>query len=255
VVAIFEHSKADVQRSYRIIKSDENVARVAMAYLYGLPKVTDWSMLSRIFECQPDWGDEREEDDEAFATLASLATFVTPSASRAMATAQELLIFFKPLPASALSRLLDVLDAHLEGGEILSKWGVDTPLQWFLLSADNEVEQRSRAVRMSRRAIHQGAELEDEASWRALFDDMLKLTSNGEAGVKPAFGRLTPAEIAKIFFTGLLSSGSKSFQVRSGSNIHGWSRLLSRQAIKGKRDCRQILARSSRGRDMFECLS
>jgi neuroblastoma-amplified sequence len=221
VVAIFEHSKADIQRSYRIIKSDEDVARVAMAYLYGLSKVTDWSMLSRIFECQPDWGDEREDDDEAFATLASLATFVTPSASRARATAQELLVFFKPLPASALSRLLDVLDTHLEGGEILSKWGVDTPLQWFLLSADNEAEQRSRAVRMSRRAVHQGAELEDEASWRALFDDMLKLTSNGETGVKPAFGRLTPAEIAKIFFTGLLSSGSKPSQLGSDTNTHG----------------------------------
>lgn len=211
VVAIFEHSKADVQRSYRIIKTDEDVARVAMAYLYGLTKITDWPMLSRIFECQPDWGDEREDDDEAFATLTSLATFVAPSASRASATAQELLLFFKPLPASALSRLLDVLDTHLEGGEILSKWGVDTPLQWFLLSADNEAEQRSRAVRMSRRTVHQGAELEDEASWRTLFDDMIKLTSNGEGGVKPAFGRLSPAEISKIFFTGLLSSGSTLF--------------------------------------------
>lgn len=209
VVAIFEHSKADVQRHYRIIKNDEDVARVAMAYLYGLNQVSDWPMLSRIFECQPDWGDDREDDDEAFATLTSLARFVTPSASRPRATASELLLFFKPLPASALSRLLDVLDAHLEGGEILSKWGVDTPLQWFLLSADDEAEQRAKVVRMSRRPLYQGTEIEDEATWRALLDDMLKLTSNGEGGVKAAFGRLKPAEVTKIYFTGLLSSGSE----------------------------------------------
>ncbi|KAG8795397.1 hypothetical protein FRC16_010099, partial [Serendipita sp. 398] len=122
VVAIFESSKADIQRSYRIIRSDEDVARIALAYLYGLPTISDWPMMSRIFECQPDWGDDRDDDEKAYATLSSLAAVVAPSASRPRASAEELFIFFKPLPASALSRLLDVLDTHLEGGEILAKW-------------------------------------------------------------------------------------------------------------------------------------
>jgi hypothetical protein len=207
-VAIFENSKADIQRSYRIIRSDEDVARVSMAYLYGLTEVTEWPLMSRIFECQPDWGDDRDDDDEAYATLTSLASFVTPSASRARATSEELLVFFKPLPASALSRLLDVLDVHLEGGEILAKWNAGAPLQWFLLSGEDEAQQRARAVRMSRRPASDGMAM-DEAQWRSLFDDMIKLTSGGER-VKSAFGLLKHDEVARIFFTGLLSSGSRS---------------------------------------------
>jgi hypothetical protein len=206
-VAIFENSKADIQRSYRIIRSDEDVARVSMAYLYGLTEVSEWPLMSRIFECQPDWGDDREDDGEAYATLTSLASYVAPSASRARATSEELLVFFKPLPTSALSRLLDVLDVHLEGGEILAKWDVAAPLQWFLLSGEDEVQQRARAVRMSRRSASDAMAM-DETRWRSLFDDMIKLTSGGK-DIKSAFGLLKHDEVARIFFTGLLSSGSK----------------------------------------------
>ncbi|CCA73530.1 hypothetical protein PIIN_07483 [Serendipita indica DSM 11827] len=207
VVAIFESSKADMQRSYRIVRNDEDVARLALAYVYGLPRITDWPMMSRIFECQPDWGDDRDEDDEAYATLTSLAEFVAPSASRDAPSAEELFIFFKPLPASALSRLLDILDSHLEGAEILDKWGVATNLQWFILSRKDEGQQRARAVRMSRRSGDSGEALEDEQEWRDLLEDMLKLTAKRE-GNKSAFCMLSREEITRIFFTGLLSSGN-----------------------------------------------
>ena len=217
-VAIFENSKADIQRSYRIIRSDEDVARVAMAYLYGLTEITEWPLMSRIFECQPDWGDDREDDDEAYATLKSLSMFVAPSTSRARANSEELLVFFKPLPASALSRLLDVLDVHLESGEILSRWNVAAPLQWFLLSGEDEAQQRARAVRMSRRSASDGMSM-DEAQWRSLFDDMIKLTSSGE-GIKSAFGLLKRDEVARIFFAGLLSSGSMSHQTLCRIDAH-----------------------------------
>ncbi|KAG8825961.1 hypothetical protein FRC17_008441 [Serendipita sp. 399] len=206
VVAIFESSKADMQKSYRIIRSDEDVARIALSYLYGLPTIRDWPMMSRIFESQPDWGDERDDDEEAYATLTSLASFVMPSATRPSASATELFGFFKPLPASALSRLLDVLDTHLEGGEILAKWSIATSLQWFLLSREDEGQQRAKAVRMSRLLDHRGKELEDEEEWRTLLDDMLKLVTH--AGSKSTFGCLSQGEVCKIFFTGLLSSGN-----------------------------------------------
>ncbi|KAG8816400.1 hypothetical protein FRC19_000392 [Serendipita sp. 401] len=207
VVAIFESSKADIQRSYRIIRSDEDVARIALAYLYGLPTISDWPMMSRIFECQPDWGDDRDDDEKAYATLSSLAAVVAPSASRPRASAEELFIFFKPLPASALSRLLDVLDTHLEGGEILAKWSVSTSLQWFILSREDAGQQRAKAVRMSRLLDHRGKELESEEEWRSLLEDMLKLVTHA-GGSKSTFGHLSQEEVSKIFFTGLLSSGN-----------------------------------------------
>ncbi|KIM21535.1 hypothetical protein M408DRAFT_80442 [Serendipita vermifera MAFF 305830] len=228
-VAIFENSKADIQRSYRIIRSDEDVARVAMAYLYGITNITAWPLMSRIFECQPDWGDDREDDDEAYATLTSLSTFVAPSTTRARATSEELLVFFKPLPASALSRLLDVLDVHLESGEILARWNVAAPLQWLLLSREDEAQQRARAVRMSRRSAADGMAM-DETQWRSLFDDMIKLTSAGE-GIKSAFGLLAKEEIARIFFTGLLSSGNFAVakRIKGRGNV---SKYLAASAIE-----------------------
>jgi neuroblastoma-amplified sequence len=209
VVSIFESSRPDVPRLNRIIRDDEDVARVALAYLYGLTDIREWSLMSRIFECQPDWGEDRDEDDEAYATLSSLSAFVTPSASRPRATSEELFVFLKPLPASALSRLLDVLDAHLEGGEILAKWRVAAPLQWFLLSAEEQTQQRARAVMMSRRTERNADLLENENQWRALFEDMLKLTSTGTEGIKSAFALLRKEEVAKIFFSGILSSGGE----------------------------------------------
>ncbi|PVF91999.1 hypothetical protein CPB86DRAFT_845306 [Serendipita vermifera] len=207
VVSIFESSRPDVPRPNRIIRNDEDVARVALAYLYGLTDIREWSLMSRIFECQPDWGEDRDDDDEAYATLSSLSAFVTPSASRPRATSEELFVFLKPLPASALSRLLDVLDVHLEGGEILAKWRAAAPLQWLLLSAEDQTQQRARAVMMSRRSERNADLLENEGQWRALIDDMLKLTSTGGEGIKSAFALLSKEEIAKIFFSGVLSSG------------------------------------------------
>ena len=232
-VAIFENSKADIQRSYRIIRSDEDMARVSMAYLYGLTETTEWPFMSRIFECQPDWGDDRDDDKKAYATLTSLATFVAPSASRPRATSEELLVFFKPLPASALSRLLDVLDVHLESGEILAKWNIVVSLQWLLLSRENEVQQRAFAIRMSRRPASEGMAM-DEAQWRSLFDDMIKLTSSRE-GIKSAFGLLGHGEIAKIFFSGLLSTGSEWFlgDAESLTDLRKTLRLLKESGAGG----------------------
>ncbi len=204
---IFEASKPTITpTSNRIIRTDEDLARLALAYLYGSDLTQGWEMMSSIFECLPDWGSERDESgDEADTSLASLAAFFAPSTTRTV-TPDELYVFFKPLHSGALSHALDVLDAHLEGGEVLAKWGVQAPLGWFLRSSRDKAEQKARAVMMARRG---GADNEEE--WRALLDDMLKLGRDVEhvGNVRGAFGLLDKREIARVYFEALLSSGSE----------------------------------------------
>ena len=204
---IFEASKPTITpTSNRIIRTDEDLARLALAYLYGSDLTQGWEMMSGIFECLPDWGSERDESgDEADTSLTALAAFFAPSTTKTV-TPEELYVFFKPLHSGALSRALDVLDAHLEGGEVLAKWGVQAPLGWFLRSSRDKTEQKARAVMMARRG---GADNEEE--WRALLDDMLKLGRDVEhvGNVRGAFGLLDKREIARVYFEALLSSGSK----------------------------------------------
>jgi hypothetical protein len=204
---IFEASKPTITpASNRIIQTEEDPARLALAYLYGSNLTQGWEMMSSIFECLPDWGSERDErGDEADTTLRSLAAFFAPSTTKTV-TPEELYVFFKPLHSGALSRALDVLDAHLEGGEVLARWGVQAPLSWFLRSSGDKAEQKARAVTMARRG---GAENEEE--WRALLDDMLKLGRDVEhvGSVRGAFGLLDKREIARVYFEGLLSYGSE----------------------------------------------
>ncbi|KAF8516397.1 secretory pathway protein Sec39-domain-containing protein [Gautieria morchelliformis] len=189
--AIFSSSKPTLPIAERLIKNDEDMARLALACLYGSDNLTDWKIMSQMFECLPEWTEVNEEDgDEANTTLLSLGDFVTPSTSRPRCSPQELFLFFSPLPASAY--------VHLESGEILARWNVPAPLRWFLQSANNEEQQRSWATRMSRRAGSGGDEPESEEDWLELLDDMLKLVGGGEGALR----------VTRIFFSGLLSSGN-----------------------------------------------
>lgn len=209
VAAIFEASKPTLPVAHRIIRSDEDVARLALACLYGSDSRTEWSTMSSIFECLPAWeitpGTE-DEADEADATIMSLGSFVEPSTTRLHCSPSDLMLFFKPLPLVSLSRALDVLDVHLESGEILSRWNVGAPLRWFLQSARDGVEQRAWANRMARRTGNPSV-LNGRDEWEWLLEDMLKLCGNSETGLKSAFGLLSREEVSSIFFAGLLSSG------------------------------------------------
>ena len=219
VAAIFDASKATLPLNQRIVKDDEDVARLSLACLYGSDALFEWSRMSQIFECMPEFtqvGDEEEEENEATAdtTLQSLAAFVTPSTARPKATPKDLLLFFSPLPARSLSRALDVLDIHLESGEILSRWDVPAPLRWFLQSADNEAEQRAWAIRMARRN-RSIDDTEDDDEWLDLMKDMVRLAGGGEGPLRTAFGLIKKEEVIKIFFGGLLSMGSKFIPLRN----------------------------------------
>ncbi|KZW02565.1 hypothetical protein EXIGLDRAFT_705207 [Exidia glandulosa HHB12029] len=210
LAAVFDASKPTLPTAQRILKDDAHMARLALACLYGSDSLYEWRTMSQIFECLPAWEGAQgaEEEDEADTTLASLGAFVMPSTTRPKCSSAELLLFFTPLPAFALSRALDVLDVHLDAGEILARWRVPAPLRWFLQSADDAKEQRAYATRMARRAGGgREDELENEDEWDALKDDMLKLATGGRGALKGPLGALQKEEVLRIFFGGLLSAG------------------------------------------------
>ncbi|CAE6511414.1 unnamed protein product [Rhizoctonia solani] len=202
--SIFIASKADLPVATRVVQKDEDLARLALACLYGSDALDAWPIMSSIFECLPAWeiseSEENDPDaDEADTTLASLAAFVTPTTAKPRTAPADLYTFFRPLPARALSRALDVLDVHLESGEVLSRWGVPAPLRWFVQSAGNAALQRSWAIKMARRSGAEGGEI--------LLDDMIKLSGGALGDLRGAFGALKKDEVIRIFFEGLLSSG------------------------------------------------
>ena len=210
---IFEASKPIFPAIERLIKDDEDLARIALALLYGSDSLNEWATMSRIFECMPAWDSssvaDAGEDDEADTTIASLGTFVTPSTTQPHVTPSDLLLFFQPLHPSSLSRALDVLDVHLESGEILSRWSVPARLRWFLQSANDENEQRSWARRMARRAGGSSDEPDSPEEYEWLLEDMIKLSNTGESGLWSALGLIPKDEVISIFLSGLLNSGSE----------------------------------------------
>lgn len=215
VAAIFEASKPTLPSSQRVIKSDEDMVKLALACLYASDSLMEWSTMSNIFECLPVWDVPRGEDgneEAADTTIASLGAFVTPNTNQPPCTAQDLLFFFQPLPIASLSRALDVLDVHLESGEILSRWNTPAPLRWFLQSSNNVKEQQARANRMARRVGEKESMLNGIEDWEWLLEDMVKLTGNGDnvdTVVRGAFCLLSREEISRIFLSGLLSTGSE----------------------------------------------
>lgn len=210
--SIFDASKPTLSAPQRIIKNDEDLVRVALACLYGSSSINEWSTMSRIFECLPAWDYPKGEDndeDVTDTTIASLGAFVAPTTTRPHVSPTELMVFFKPLHIASLSRALDILDVHLEAGEIFSRWSVPAPLKWFLQSVDDAKEQQAWANRMARRtgAVHD--QLNTVEDWEWLLEDMIKLTGRSETGIKNAFGLLSEEEVMRVFLAGLLSAGSK----------------------------------------------
>ncbi|KAJ7169753.1 secretory pathway protein Sec39-domain-containing protein [Mycena filopes] len=207
---IFEASKPILPTPQRIIQNNEDMARLALACLYGSNSLDEWTTMNQIFECLPAWDITRDDaqEDAADTTIVSLGAYVKPSTTRPRCTASDLLIFFQPLPLTSLSRALDILDVHLESGEILSRWSVPAPLRWFLQSNSDVPEQRSWANRMARRAGGEEDRLNTVDDWEWLLEDMLKLTGKGDNGLRGAFGFLSQDEVLRIFLSGLLSTGN-----------------------------------------------
>jgi len=210
VARIFEESKPTLPPGQRLISDDETMARLALARLYGSDSLGEWHVMSQIFECLPAWNEASGDDDgdEVETTIASLGSFVTPTTARPKCTPSDLFLFFRPLPLPSLSHALDILDVHLESGEILSRWDAPAPLRWFLQSTNDRSSQRARAVRIARQVGATHA-LRSQDDWEWLLEDMLKLSRTNDNGLRSAFGLLSQADILSIFLSGLLSTGRK----------------------------------------------
>ncbi|WVR04045.1 hypothetical protein IAU60_001044 [Kwoniella sp. DSM 27419] len=208
---VFEASKATLPTAQRIVKNDLDVARLALACLYGSEKkdIGVWSIMSSIFECLPVWelsGTDPASDAELTSTtLESIATFVRPTtASAPPPTSKDLFVFFHPLPFASLSRALDILDVHLESGEILARWNVGTQLRFLLQSARDVGDQKELAEKMVRRQRGLG-----EDGWRRLWDDMGRLAGGEEGGLlRGALGMLSVRERGRVYLGGVLGSGN-----------------------------------------------
>lgn len=219
VRAVFDASKPTLPPAERVIRGDADMVRLALACLYGSDSLDEWATMSAIFECLPAWETRAEQEDEADAaetTIASLGALVTPTTGRPRCTPADLLVFFQPLPSTSLSHALDILDVHLESGEILARWGVPAPLRWFLQSNADFQEQRAWANRLARRADAAEERLETQEDWEWLLEDMLKLVGSDEGDSRGAFCLLSRDDIVRIFFSGLLSTGSGYLFYRLG---------------------------------------
>jgi hypothetical protein len=206
----FQASTATLPASTRLVKDDQTVARLALAVLYGSDAQDAWPTMSAIFECLPVWdvsGGDADTDREATeTTLDSIAAFVRPTVTSDGAhSARDLFVFFHPLPFASLSRALDILDVHLESGEILSRYSVRVYLRTLLQSARSRDEQVTLAEQMVRRHTARG----DERKWMKFWEDMCRLQGGNDTLLRGAFGMLSKEAMMRIFLGGLLSSGCK----------------------------------------------
>ncbi|KIR71504.1 hypothetical protein I310_04811 [Cryptococcus deuterogattii CA1014] len=208
---LFEASKATLPPSERVIRDDLDVARLALACLYGSQERGGavWSTMSSIFECLPVWeltGEDAEDEELTSTTLDSISNFLRPtSASTPPPTRSDILFFFQPLPFASLSRALDILDVQLESGEILARWGVEKRLGELLGMTGDQKGQMELAEKLAKQAgasIGKGG----EDRWRKLWNDMERLSS-GEGLLKGALGTLTLQARGRTYFDGILRSG------------------------------------------------
>lgn len=246
---IFEASKATLGKSDRIIKDDLNVARLALACLYGSDQRDVWGVMSSIFECLPVWelsGRDPQDDAELTSTtLESIAAFIRPTASQPVPPkAADLMMFFQPLPFASLSRALDILDVHLESGEILARWDVPVQLRFLLQSSRDAKEQVELAERMVRKAAVSGVKAGlrgpektrlggasggEEAKWARLWDDMLRLNGSGDQLLRGAFGMVDGGELMRVYLGGLLRSGSEFTLTEEAKSMADWQNWIWRE--------------------------
>lgn len=214
LVAIFEASKPTLSKAARIVKSDEDLARLAIASLYGC-RATDADslvLMSKVFECLPAFNDSAANPtSRPPRTILSLF----PPHSELPSPA-SLFGALQPFAPNALSVALDTLDLHLTTAETFSRYSCPVPLSWFLLTHRDSKAQRAWATRMARTSASGGggragneAEFESEDEWVALMEEMVSLTEGKDRadGMKKAFWLLEREEVLRIFFGGLLASG------------------------------------------------
>ncbi|GAA5955614.1 hypothetical protein JCM10213_001586 [Rhodosporidiobolus nylandii] len=234
LLAVFEASKPTLPSGARIVKNDADLARLALACLYGFgggdaggrpPSEGEVVAMGRIFECLPAFDVASSSSSPAAGEEVNLfalpASCLTPSA---------LFASLAPASPARLSTLLDTLDLHLSQLEAFLRYSCPTSLAWFLSSSSSRTAQLAWATRLARTAATGGAgawraanagaegEFESEDEWVGLMEFMAEATGTagdpaedeGERrrkGLGRAFAELGREEVLRIFFGGLLGAG------------------------------------------------
>lgn len=230
IAAIFQASKPTLPTPQRIVRSNQDLARLALACCYGHPGSSSSSIqaMLQIFDCLPSFEDADAPVDPSQTLSAIVSSNESSKSPSTSLTPSQLFMKMDQWPVNALSRALDTLDLHLEAAEIFERWKTPVTLQFFItLSADEKAQRlwADRLAKTSPAAVSQsarqgriGGDFEDEDEWISLLDDLCKLGGKGtysEGDPRPAFSALSQQEITKIFFGGLLSSASKRFILES----------------------------------------
>ncbi|KAI8146956.1 secretory pathway protein Sec39-domain-containing protein [Fennellomyces sp. T-0311] len=191
---VMEHSKPTLPDDDRIIKKDEDLARLALAVLYTTPGSIEYQL--RIFECLPMfdlWELGENQDNEKHTDMASLLPLTE--------TPLGLFTILQEVGPYGLTQMMDALHMHLQWAEVLARYHASVPLRWYL--EDHTVDtQRQLCVRLASQAG--SANLVDDNEWRELLDEMMGL--QGENG-KGVFAQLSRTEIFETFFGSLLRCG------------------------------------------------
>ncbi|CAB4488239.1 unnamed protein product [Rhizophagus irregularis] len=193
VCTIFEASKPSLDAQERIIVSDEDLARIALACLYGNSRTDNWQDMTRIYECLPIFD---EVSDESF-DINSLQNY----------TPYEFFSLFKSKNEIQLQGIIDSLELHLNAAEILTRYDNAVPLCWFLQSSNDYILQKQLCIQLARRSGSGPENDEDrfknEDEWTLLLKEILNLHENG----KGVLSKISTEEIYKIFVSSLLSYG------------------------------------------------
>lgn len=233
-LAVVEASIPTLPRQQRLVSSDADLARLAIAALYGAGKAGASSeaavIMGRVFECLPAF-DSPDPSKDMESAQARVDLFALATQSRvSIPTPAAIFPALAGASTSDLSAHLDSLDLHLSQLETFLRYSsppASSGLAWFLTSYRDRSAQAQWATRLARTASsggggRAGAEgaFESEDEWVGLMEFMGDATgvaqpSEGELereeavrrGLGRAFHLLNREEVLRIFFGGLLAAG------------------------------------------------
>ncbi|KAI9258937.1 secretory pathway protein Sec39-domain-containing protein [Phascolomyces articulosus] len=192
---VFEHSKPTLPDDERIIKNDEDLARLALALFYTTPGSIETQV--RTFESLPVfdvWELGEHQDKEKHIDMGALLPLAE--------TPLGLFTVLQEVGPYGLTQMMDTLQAHLQYAEVLARYHASVSLRWYL--EDHSVDtQRQMCIRLASQAG--SAHLDDDKEWRELLDEMMGLQEDNNG--KGVFAKLTRTEIFETFFSSLLRCG------------------------------------------------
>ncbi|CAH7667189.1 secretory pathway protein Sec39-domain-containing protein [Phakopsora pachyrhizi] len=198
---LIKSSSPTLKNPQRIIKSNEELARVAIACLYSSPTVDDWDCMGHIYECMPAFP-EAEPPPDGFDSAQFLCDQLSrPGLLSDDKSAHKLYDSLLEVNDGCLSVILDALDEHLISAEMLATWNVPIRLAELVTRFYGSKAQQEQLA--SRIARQEGtAEIEEEEEWESIMEAMVELSKPGRA-----LNLLDGTQVIRLFFSGLLSSG------------------------------------------------